>query len=238
MSPALMRAIFGGFFALLAGVAINTLWLQPDRVQVANIPAGSSQSTSRFTVAAVDAKLLPKSSIEQDATRAARLAPDAAVAAKMPVIPEAEGDPVVIRSVQKELLKRGYGPVVPNGIIGPLSRSAIMAYEFDNALPLTGEATEILLTRMLSGAPAVRPPDPNARKIKSPEAEQVVRTVQHSLTSLGYDPGRIDGRVGDDTERAIRQFETASGLTPTGRVSAELFSQLARAIGAKSAALR
>ena len=91
---------------------------------------------------------------------------------------------------------------------------------------------------MLSGAPAVRPPDPNARKIKSPEAEQVVRTVQHSLTSLGYDPGRIDGRVGDDTERAIRQFETASGLTPTGRVSAELFSQLARAIGAKSAALR
>ena len=238
MSPALMRAIFGGFFALLAGVAINTLWLQPDQTQVAKLPTSPAQQAARITVALAEPKVPAPSAPETQAVRTARLTPDSAVPAKMPVIPEAEGDPVVIRSVQKELLKRGYGPVVPNGIIGPLSRSAIMAYEFDNALPLTGEATEVLLKRMLDGTPANRTSDPNARKIKSPEAEQVVRTVQHSLTSLGFEPGRIDGRVGDETERAIRQFETASGLSPTGRVSAELFSQLARAIGAKSAGLR
>jgi peptidoglycan hydrolase-like protein with peptidoglycan-binding domain len=238
MSPALLRAIFGGFFALMAGVAINTLWLQPDRPQVAKVTTGASQQHARLTAAATDPRPLLQSATDTDAMRVARLAPDSAAPAKMPVIPEAEGDPVVIRTVQKELLKRGYGPVVPNGIIGPLSRAAIMAYEFDNALPLTGEATEVLLKRMRDGVPAVRSPDPQARKIRSLEAEQVVRTVQHSLTSLGYDAGRIDGRVGDETERAIRQFEAASGLAATGRISAELFSQLARAIGAKSAALR
>jgi peptidoglycan hydrolase-like protein with peptidoglycan-binding domain len=63
----------------------------------------------------------------------------------------------------------------------------------------------------------------------------VVRTVQHSLTTLGYEPGRIDGRIGDDTERAIRAFESALNVQQTGRVSAELFSLLARAMGARSA---
>ena len=234
MSLALMRAIFGGFFALLAGVAINALWLQPDRVQTAIAAPRPAPPPMRMQAAAADFKPIQDS----QPARTARLALDSAVPEKMPVIPEAEGDLVVIRNVQRELLKRGYGPVVPNGIIGPLSRSAIMAYEFDNAMPLTGEATEVLLKRMLDAPAASRTSDPNARKIKSPEAEQVVRTVQHSLTSLGYELGRINGRLGDETERAIRQFEAAAGITQTGRISAELFSQLARAIGAKSSAQR
>lgn len=238
MSPALMRAIFGGFFALLAGVAINTLWLQPERSQTAIAALRPTPPAARITVAAADIKVAQASAPQAQPARTARLAPDSATPEKMPVIPEAEGEPVVIRQVQRELLKRGYGPVVPNGIIGPLSRSAIMAYEFDNAMPLTGEATEVLLKRMLDGPPTARAADPLARKIKSPEAEQVVRTVQHSLTSLGYEPGRINGRLSDETERAIRQFETAASMTSTGRISAELFSQLARAIGAKSSALR
>jgi peptidoglycan hydrolase-like protein with peptidoglycan-binding domain len=62
--------------------------------------------------------------------------------------------------------------------------------------------------------------------------------VQHSLTTLGYQPGRIDGRVGEETERTIRAFEAEHGLAVTGRISAELFSRLARAVGAKSAAAR
>ncbi len=167
--------------------------------------------------------------------RTARLATDSAQPLRMPHLPEAEGDPDVILRVQKELLSRGYGPVVANGIIGPLSRAAIMAYEHDNALPITGEATEVLLKRMRDGTAANRQPGAEARKIRSPEAEQVVRTVQHSLTTLGYEPGRITGRVSDETERAIRAFETAHKLEPSGRVSAELFSLLARAIGARSA---
>ncbi len=167
--------------------------------------------------------------------RVARLSIDSARPTRLPRLPDAEGDADIILRVQKELLARGYGPVVANGIIGPLSRAAIMAYEHDAALPITGEATDVLLRRMREGATASRTPTADSRKIRSPEAEQVVRTVQHSLTTLGFEPGRIDGRIGDETERAIRAFETTHSLQPTGRVSAELFSLLARAMGARSA---
>lgn len=255
MSPAVMRMIFGGFVAVMAGVVVNTLMLQPE---VSPALASQSLAKARPQTAAAAAT---KEAITQDTTgtrqarrvtvaeavlapapviaRSGHLTTDSAQPARMPSIPEVEGDPNVILEVQRELLKRGYGPVVTNGIIGPLSRAAIMAYEFDNDLPLTGEATETLLGRMREGPAAAsalaRLPSADARKVRSVEAEQVVRTVQHSLTTLGYEPGRIDGRVGEETERAIRAFEVAQGLQGTGRVSAEVFSLLARAMGARSA---
>lgn len=259
MSPVVMRLIFCGFALLMAGVTVNTLLLQPavtpalarampaPAPELVFVPArpgavlGATPGALARTAAVLPAMPrmrepapeAPASSKEP--IRVARLATDSAQPARMPRLPELEGDPDVILRVQKELLGRGYGPVVANGIIGPLSRAAIMAYEHDNALPITGEATEVLLLRMRDGATANRQSGPDARKIRSPEAEQVVRTVQHSLTTLGYEPGRIDGRIGDETERAIRAFEAAQGMAQTGRVSAELFSLLARAMGARSA---
>jgi Putative peptidoglycan binding domain len=263
MSPGVMRLIFGGFAVVMAGVVINTLLLQPEvtpalasltpskAVTTPNLPARSAIAAQSASVGtkpgAVAAKMAtvqattPEAPVEtsqspiKDTVRIARLTTDSAQPTRMPYLPEAEGDPDVNLRVQKELLSRGYGPIVANGIIGPLSRAAIMAYEYDNALPVTGEATEILLKRMREGSPANRQLGPEARKIRSPEAEQVVRTVQHSLTTLGYEPGRINGRMVDETERAIRAFEAANGMQSTGRVSAELFSLLARAMGARSA---
>jgi peptidoglycan hydrolase-like protein with peptidoglycan-binding domain len=189
-----------------------------------------------------------RNGVEAVATQVAALPPDQTIrvgqmvlnAAKsdaMPHAPDADGEPATVRGVQRELQMRGYGPLVENGQAGPLTRAAIMAFEYDRQLALTGEATETLLRRiLLDDAPAV--PDVSSRKIKTPEAERVVRTVQHSLTTLGYQPGRIDGRVGEETERTIRAFEAEHGLAVTGRISAELFSRLARAVGAKSAAAR
>lgn len=152
----------------------------------------------------------------------------------------ARPDPDVdlVRRVQKELLVRGYGPIITRDRLGPMLRAALMAWEYDNHLPITGQPTEALLERMTATEPPRRAPDAMARKVKSPEAEQVTRTIQHSLTALGHAPGAIDGQLSPDTERAIRAFETAQGIPPTGRVSAELFGRLARAMGARSSAGR
>ncbi len=258
MSPGVMRLIFGGFAVLMVAVAVNTLLLQPEvtpalakawpaataptrsaAVQPANPKTAdkmvqpAQQPTTEVANRATPPE--PQPAAKFDPVRIAHLTTDAAQPPRMPRLPEAEGDPDVILRVQKELLSRGYGPVVANGIVGPLSRAAIMAYEHDSALPITGEATGVLLKRMREGPNVNRPPVPDARKIRSPDAEQVVRTIQHSLTTLGYEPGRINGRIGDETERAIRAFETSQGMQSSGRVSAELFSLLARAMGARSA---
>jgi peptidoglycan hydrolase-like protein with peptidoglycan-binding domain len=47
--------------------------------------------------------------------------------------------------VQRELGRRGYKPGIPNGEADAATRSAIMAYQHDHGLPLTGEPSDALL---------------------------------------------------------------------------------------------
>ncbi len=161
--------------------------------------------------------------------RFARFKPDAARVEALPEAPDAEGDFETIRAVQRELIQRGYGPIQADGIPGLVTRAAIMAYEHDNKLPLTGEATANLLKGLLLGAAPSGEARAEAGRVRSAQAEHVMRTVQQSLSVVGYQPGRVDGRVGEETERAIREFEMDEGIVPSGRVSAELVTRLARA---------
>ena len=173
---------------------------------------------------------------EPNAGRFARLKPDAAHTDRagdtLPDAPDAEGNPEIIRAVQRELTNRNYGPLVADGVPGLVTRAAIMAFEHDSRLPLTGEATEKLLSRLLLGFSGASDPadEASAGRVRSAAAEVVMRTVQQSLAALGYQAGRIDGRAGDDTDRAIREFESDQGLPLTGRISAEVFGRLGRVV--------
>ena len=53
-----------------------------------------------------------------------------------------------------------------------------------------------------------------------------VAQVQQLLTDLGFDPGPVDGRMGDKTRSAIRGFQGQEGINANGRVSAGLLAQL------------
>lgn len=46
----------------------------------------------------------------------------------------------------------------------------------------------------------------------------VVADVQRQLITRGYYGGRVDGRYGRQTKFAVREFQFASGLPPTGRI--------------------
>lgn len=182
-------------------------------------------------IAQIDSHIARNRIVDETAPlRIARLAPDAATPETMPDAPEAEGDPDVIRAVQRELTALGYGPLQADGVPGLLTRAAIMAFEHDRKMGLTGEATERVLKRLLLGTSFETAPEDVAGRVRSAQADQVIRTVQQSLATLGYQPGRLDGRIGDETERAIREFEMDQGMVPTGRISAELFSRVAKAV--------
>jgi len=58
-----------------------------------------------------------------------------------------------IRVIQRQLAARGYDPGPVDGIAGAKTRAAIMAFENDQSIRQTGEASESLLLRLLSGAP-------------------------------------------------------------------------------------
>ena len=53
-----------------------------------------------------------------------------------------------------------------------------------------------------------------------------VLTVQEHLKAAGFDPGRLDGIMRPDTHDAIRSFQNAKGLQPTGEPDDATFDAL------------
>jgi peptidoglycan hydrolase-like protein with peptidoglycan-binding domain len=74
------------------------------------------------------------------------------------------------------------------------------------------------------------PPEPTPRAVTTDmpdlliqEApEQLVTAIQRELTSRGYAPGPVDGKLRDETRKAISAFEKAKGLPVTGTPTDEL----------------
>ncbi|MBB3999311.1 peptidoglycan-binding protein [Aureimonas pseudogalii] len=60
----------------------------------------------------------------------------------------------------------------------------------------------------------------------SVDMTRAIRNVQAILIKLGFDPGRPDGIVGEQTETAIRRFQEKSGLQATGKVDEPLIRAL------------
>jgi hypothetical protein len=54
----------------------------------------------------------------------------------------------------------------------------------------------------------------------------LVYDIQLSLTRLGYDPGPVDGRYGQQTADAISQFQHANRLPVTGQPSPQLLNYM------------
>src|SRR5262249_8090029 len=156
------------------------------------------------------------------ALRIARFAAEPANIAPAAAGPSEGTDAETVRAIQRELKLRGYGPVPVNGTIGLATRAAIMAFEHDHGMALSAEASERLLKRIVLGA---EPANVNTGVVDrgvSPRAAEVIRSVQQWLAALGYQPGQTDGRLAEETVKAIRDFEVDKGLVPRGHVSAEL----------------
>lgn len=56
--------------------------------------------------------------------------------------------------------------------------------------------------------------------------DRTVASIQMNLNDLGYDAGRVDGRIGPKTREAIRNFQRDHGLFVDGRATPELADRL------------
>ena len=63
------------------------------------------------------------------------------------------------------------------------------------------------------------------------DAKVVVRATQTMLNQLGFDAGPADGLMGPRTRDAIKAFQTANGLIPTGIATPDLLTSLKSATG-------
>jgi hypothetical protein len=63
-------------------------------------------------------------------------------------------------------------------------------------------------------------------RMAAPADSERVRQVQQALKDKGQDPGPIDGVMGAQTKAALKNYQQAEGLKPTGRLDAETVARL------------
>jgi peptidoglycan hydrolase-like protein with peptidoglycan-binding domain len=237
MTPRQAQVALLSFVLLAGGVAYNALYTQGDaggsrRTAVESTGHRADDRARTAQVPPADKPAAQADATQADATRHTTPGKSDVVTGALPDEPGAE----TVRAIQRRLGEQGFGPVPSDGMLRPVTRAAIMAYEHDQNLPLTGEANDALHARLLLKAPATSGVS-GAREVRSSHAEAVVKQVQKLLVANGYRPGAIDGRLGPGTVAAIRLFERAQAMTPPkGRVSAELLLKLQEASGRLKAA--
>ncbi len=135
----------------------------------------------------------------------------------------------VVALIQDGLLTLGYHPGTADGIAGPTTRAAIMAYEFDRGLVQTGIADAEIL-EVIRGSKR-RPERSTSAKILAKNSQELVSALQKALTKLGYNTGSADGVIGPLTRKRIRSFERDQRMAVTGRISGKLIDAINKARG-------
>ena len=205
MEPQQARLTFAAFMALASIIVFNALYLQKD----AGFSVRADQARTALEQKAED--LLSVSSSRRSF----------------------KGNKLHA-AIRRELSQRNYFPGSSiarlDGRLDAMTMGAIMAYQYDNGLPVTGMATNELLKTFLFGV------DKAAHRfgkapVMSAQTRQLVAEVQGILSAKGHYSGKIDGIFKEQTIEAVKRFERLAGLPVSGRISGLLVQELTRATG-------
>lgn len=147
----------------------------------------------------------------------------------------------LVGAIQDALKRLGYysGPL--DGVLGPQTRSSIMAFEQRAGRKPLGEASIALLKEIQSTARVDLAPatlqEALSRNVSAPPGsppatpDPLIAAVQRALALAAYGPVGVDGFVGPQTREAIMRFQRDHNLPVTGEISDSLVIEL-RAAGA------
>lgn len=216
------------FLVLSGGVGANVFLLQSSGGR--GVLAGRGIDATAWNIAAIEAaEFGDTGSIRTGAGEAGANGLDIASLATSDS-PSKSGDKNGLeQAIQRELQIRGYETGARDGVVGAMTRAAIMAFEHDHGMPLTGRPSDALLKSIVLGEAGKA--GKKAPKIETAEAHAIVREVQRSLIKLGYKAGSANGNLTPETVRAIRAFEADQALPESGRISGPLIARLERLAG-------
>jgi len=147
----------------------------------------------------------------------------------------------LLRAIRRELAAQDYFPGRflsgqasrgEAGVLDAMTCGAILAWQYDHHLPMTGKPSDDLLKQLLFGVSPSSPSSAVGKRLHPPARPlRLVAEIQGTLAGYGFYRGRIDGLSGEATREAIRRFERARGLPVTGRVSGLLVQELQRFAG-------
>lgn len=231
MSPLFARLATLAFLGILSGISLNAALLQGGRVAYFD-----GREKTRDVVLQLDRKTdrevshvasVPKSKPPKINSLDAKIRDVLSEAA--PAEKETKRGRRLVASIQARLAELGYNPGARDGIAGPTTLAAIMAFEFDKGLPQTGIVDRELLAVL--NARKERPQRDEKQMAVLKTGQELVAALQEALTKLGYNTGKADGVIGPMTRKRIRAFERDHKMDVTGRISGRLVQKINAARG-------
>lgn len=109
----------------------------------------------------------------------------------------------VVRVLQAQLIKAGYLQGEPNGYYGPYTADAVRRFQADNYLKASGIAGPTTRAKLYSML------NPTSKS----KSEFSVLEIQRRLQERGFYKGPLNGVMGDETKRAIKQAQEFYGIS-------------------------
>lgn len=129
-----------------------------------------------------------------------------------------------IRSIQRQLQNKGFNPGAVDGIAGPKTYNAVIAFQKANGLAADGMVGPASLAKLSSSGYS----DSTQPVLQKGSKGSAVVTLQQKLIAKGYSCGSAgaDGDFGSGTYNAVIAFQRANGLAVDGIVGPATWAAL------------
>ncbi|MBV6624223.1 MAG: peptidoglycan-binding protein [Rivularia sp. (in: Bacteria)] len=122
-----------------------------------------------------------------------------------------------VRQLQQRLKALNYFRGNPTGYFGEVTRNAVVRFQQDNRLPVTGTVDSITWGRIVNRPTVTTPTLPPSIITPGSRGPQVT-TLQQNLKQLGYFYGNPTGFYDRSTQEAVMRFQQSYGLPMTGNL--------------------
>jgi lipid-binding SYLF domain-containing protein len=124
-----------------------------------------------------------------------------------------------VRQTQTALKRAGFDPGPIDGIMGPMTKTALRIYQSHHGLQVTGtinaETENALMERASASTRSTRESLGVSQEGTVSNMEEV-RQLQQALKDMEYNPGEVNGMMTSQTQQAIREFQWLNNLPVTG----------------------
>ena len=132
-----------------------------------------------------------------------------------------------VRQLQIKLKALGYFTSTVTDYFGAITKAAVANYQTANKIPATGNF-DTNTRALLNQDVALLPDTPNilAEELFEGKRSEAVRQLQTKLTALGFYKSTITDFYDSITREAVRSFQVAYKLSPTGYVDQQTWAAL------------